>query len=235
MISLSKLWCHTVYIYIGIIQTHTGTSPSLFCGYNIKVVFLGCYCLCVTPYVFNKKHPNHQHTIRDHSGMRSHQHRGISCEGKYLFSILWSGAFWGKGYIYIRAFVKHYPSRAAPWGRVIDDEWRSNLDSHLRRPPHGLLTPCHLPNGENTKGWDWIDDRNSNSNKWSHSWAIRKSIKLIEKKIVDGDNGEKRPSLTEREKLTFKGWKRKTMRTQILVNEWYCIQNIKFRFVNVEN
>ena len=56
----------------------------------------------------------------------------------------------------------------------------------------------------------------------------------MEKSIVNGGNGEKRPLSLEREKLALKGWKSKTIQTQILVNEWYCIHNIKFRFVNVK-
>ena len=41
----------------------------------------------------------------------------------------------------------------------------------------------------------------------------------MEKSIVDGGNGEKNLFSLERKKLALKGWKRKTMRTKILVNE----------------
>ena len=57
----------------------------------------------------------------------------------------------------------------------------------------------------------------------------------MEKLIVDGGNGKKSPFSFEREKLDLKGWKSKTMQTQILVSEWYCIYNIKILFSNVKN
>ena len=41
------------------------------------------------------------------------------------------------GRIYIGAFVGNPPSREAPWGRAIDDEWRSVLRSHSGKPPNG--------------------------------------------------------------------------------------------------
>ena len=77
------------------------------------------------------------------------QRHGVSCEGKYLFSIPWSGAVWGGGgRIYIGAFAEHSPSQAAPWGQVIDDEWLSIIYSCSERTYHGQLPPYHLPNGK---------------------------------------------------------------------------------------
>ena len=55
---------------------------------------------------------------------------------------------------YIREFVEYSLSRAAPWGRAIDDEWWSVLHFNLGRLPHGPLPPRHPTNGENMKAWD---------------------------------------------------------------------------------
>ena len=58
---------------------------------------------------------------------------------------------------------------------------------------------------------------------------IRQSKVLIKKSIVDGGNGEKNPLSLVRKKFALKDEKiKKTMRTQILENEGYCIRNIKF-------
>ena len=54
-----------------------------------------------------------------HQGLPEHAHvrqrRGVSCEGRYMFSIPWTGAVLLGVYIYIGAFVEHSPSWAAPW------------------------------------------------------------------------------------------------------------------------
>ena len=50
----------------------------------------------------------------------------------------------------------------------------------------------------------------------------------MKRSIVDGGNGEKKLLSLVRNKLALKDEKRKTMRTQILVNKGYCIRNIKF-------
>ena len=76
------------------------------------------------------------------------------------------------------------------------------------RPPHGPLPPCHPPNVENKKAWDLISDDDSDPNDRSHFWVIRKSIILMEKSIVDGGNGEKKPFSLERRKLALKGLKK---------------------------
>ena len=56
-----------------------------------------------------------------------------------------------------------------------------------------------------------------------------KVVKTInEKSIIDGGNGEKRPLFLVRKTLSLEDEKRKTMQTQILVNEEYCIRNIEF-------
>ena len=52
--------------------------------------------------------------------------------------------------------------------------------------------------------------------------------KINEKSIVDGVNDEKGPFSSLRKKLALKDDKKITMRTQILVNEGYCIHNIEF-------
>ena len=101
--------------------------------------------------------------------------------------------------------MEHSLLRAAPWGRAIDDEWWSVLHSNLGRPTHGPLPPFHLPNGENKKAWDWIADGNSNPNEWSQLWVISKLISSMEKSIVNGGNGEKRPLSLEEKKLSLKG------------------------------
>ena len=196
---------------------------------------MGCYSPCVAAYAFKRQPPNPIPQLRITQACSACQRRDVSHEGKYLFSISWSRSVWGRGCIHIRAFVEHFPSRAAPWGKAIDDGWWSVLHSHSGRPPRLPLPPCHPPNGENAKAWYWISDGYINLNEWSHSWATSKSISSMEKTIADGGNGEKRPLSLEIEKLALKGWKRKTMRTQIQVNEWYCINNIKFWFVNVKN
>ena len=50
----------------------------------------------------------------------------------------------------------------------------------------------------------------------------------MEKSIVNGGNGEKKPLSLVRKKTALKDEKRKTMQTQILVNKGNCIHNIKF-------
>ena len=50
----------------------------------------------------------------------------------------------------------------------------------------------------------------------------------MKKSIVDGGKGEKNPLCLVRKKLALKDEKRKTMRTQIIVNEGYYVRNIKF-------
>ena len=129
------------------------------------------------------------------------QRRGVSCEGKYQFSIPQCGG----GGVYTGVFVEHSPSRCAPWGWAIDNEWWSIVYSHSGRPPHGPLPPFYLPNGENTKAWDWIANDNSDPNEWSHSWAMRKSIGLMKKTIIDDGNSGKIPLSLEREKIALKG------------------------------
>ena len=110
----------------------------------------------------------------------------------------------GVGRIYIGAFMKHSLSCDASWGRAIDDEWCSVLSSCSRRSPCGPLPPCHPPNGENTKAWDWISDDDSNLNDRWHSWVIKKSISSMEKAILDVGDGEKKPFSLERKILALK-------------------------------
>ena len=50
----------------------------------------------------------------------------------------------------------------------------------------------------------------------------------MKKSIIDSGNGEKNPLSLVRKKIALKDEKRKTMRTQILVNEGYYIRHIKF-------
>ena len=75
------------------------------------------------------------------------------------------------------------------------------------RPPNGTLPTCLPPNGKNKKAWDLIADDERDPNNRSHSWVIRKSKILMEKSIVDGGNGKKKPLSLERRKLALKGWK----------------------------
>ena len=72
------------------------------------------------------------------------------------------------------------------------------------RPPHVPLAPWHSPNGKNTKAWGLIANDDSNPTNRSHSWVIRKSNVLMERSIVDGGNGEKKPLSLERNKLALK-------------------------------
>ena len=193
---------------------------------------LGCNCPRVAAYAFEIQHSNPHPPIRDHSGMRAHANAmAYLVRGSICLASPDPGRFWG-GSINIRGFVEHYPLVAAPWGRAIADEWQSVLNSHSGRPPHRPLPPSHPPNGENTKAWDWIPDGNSGLNEWSHLWAIRKSISLLEKTIPNSGNVEN-GHFTWREKEF--PWERKTMQTQIRVNEWYCIHNIEFKFVTINN
>ena len=64
----------------------------------------------------------------------------------------------------------------------------------------------------------------------SRLWVIRLSENLMKKSIINGFNGEKGPLSLLRKELAFKDDK-KAMRTQILVNEGYCIHNIEIWFL----
>ena len=54
---------------------------------------------------------------------------------------------------------------------------------------------------------------------------------LMKKPIVDSGNGENKAIVLGEKKLALKDEKRKTMWTQILVNEGYCVNNIEFLFL----
>ena len=167
---------------------------------------MGRYCPRVVAYAFKRQHLNPNAPIGDHWGMRVRANAATSpIRGSICLASPDLGGFWGGGgHIYIGEFVEHSPSRAAPWRRSIDDEWRSVLHSHSGRNRHGPLPPFHLQNVENTKAWYWIADGNSNTNEWSHSWAIRKLISSTDKTIIDGGSSEKRPFSLEREKLALR-------------------------------
>ena len=53
----------------------------------------------------------------------------------------------------------------------------------------------------------------------------------MKKSIVDGGNGENRATVLGEKKLALNDEKIKTMRTQVLSNEGYCIRNIEFLFL----
>ena len=63
--------------------------------------------------------------------------------------------------------------------------------------------------------WDLIANGNSDPNQLSHSWEIRKLIILMEKTIVNGDNGENFHCTWRERKLALKGLKGETIWTQI--------------------
>ena len=145
------------------------------------------------------------------------------------------GRFWGGAYIY-QIICGTPPLACRPLETSVSMmNGGPFFHSHSGRPPHGPLPPFHPPNGENTKAWDWISDGNSNPNEWSHSWVIRKLIISMENTTLYCGNSEKFHCPWREKKLALNGWKRKTVRTQIRVNEWYWIHIIKFRFLNVKN
>ena len=165
---------------------------------------MGCYCPCVAVNAF-KRQPPHP-PMGDFLGM--HACANVS-ESPVRGSICLASPDLGGGGVYIYQSIYGTPPLVIrPWGRAIDDEWRSVLHSHSGRHPHGPLPPCHPPNGENTKAWDWIADGNSDPNEWSHSWVMMKSISSMEKKIIDDGNGQRRPLFLKRERNCLEGLKK---------------------------
>ena len=116
---------------------------------------------------------------------------GVPCDEKYLFNIPWSGALLG-GNIYIPDLLLNTlsPKTASgeKWSMMNGGEFYILVRFW---PPHGPLPHWHPPNGENMKAWDWISDNDSNPSNRSHLWVISKSELLMEKLIVDDDNGKK--------------------------------------------
>ena len=143
--------------------------------------------------------PPHLPLIGDRSGMLAHANataspvRGSIC--------LASPDLGGGGGIYISEHLWNPPLHEPPPG---DERPMMNGGPFCILVRGGLLMdrchPCHPPDCENMKAWDWIANGSSDPNEWSHSWAMRKPINSMEKTIIDGGNSEKRPSFLERKK-----------------------------------
>ena len=152
---------------------------------------MGCYCPRATAYVFKRQHPNTHPPIGDHRGLPT---RAKAAESPVRGSICLEspdlGRFWGGAYMY-RSVCGTPPLAIWPLG-TRNWWWMAvRFYYNLGRPSHGLLTPCHPPNGENTNDWYLIADGNIDLNKCSHLWAISKSIGSMKNTIVNSGNIEK--------------------------------------------
>ena len=154
---------------------------------------------------------------------------GVSREVKYLISIPWYGAVWCWAYIY-RSIYETLPlvwcllGTSYRWWMVFCIEF--------------LFTEVSLWSIATLSPAKWWKYKGLGLNFWWWQQSERQ-VTLVGDKEIYKFNGKGNPRRWWRwKKAIFLGekntclkiWKRNTMQTRILVNEWYCIYNVKFLF-----